>query len=203
VSAALLGGSSLWQSLVELSAIFVAFYLGAMALTGVARIRGWLEINDLMDGIVYGTAVGLGFAVGETLVREYLFGQIYEIHEAGALATLGTTALVGLSDGLFGAIIGAGFGAAVGAHSALRRVGYIVAGLVGAILAHWLYDSLVHGGPIGGTAGLVRTWVALLVPLLLVIGLAIFALFREKQIIAEELADESQTGAVTAEELAV
>jgi protease PrsW len=203
VSDVLLGPYPLWQSLIEETAKFVAFYLGAVALTAVARMRGWLEINDLMDGIVYGTAVGLGFAVGETFVREYLFGQIYQIREPGLLAELGTTSLAGLSEGLFGAIIGAGFGAAVGAHTALRRVGYIVAGLIGAILTHWLYEFLAHGGPLGGTASLVRTWIALLIPLLFVIGVAGFALFREKQVIREELADESQTGAVTEEELAV
>jgi protease PrsW len=203
VSDVLLGPSTLWQALVEVSAQFVAFYLGAVALTAVARMRGWLEINDLMDGIVYGTAVGLGFAVGETFVREYLFGQIYEIREPAVLAALGTTALWGLSYGLFGAIIGAGFGAAVGAHTALRRVGYIVAGLIGAILTYWLYEFLAHGGPLGGLASLTRTWVALLIPLLFVIGVAGFALYREKQVIREELADESQTGAVTEEELAV
>jgi protease PrsW len=203
VSDVLLGPSTLWQALVEASALFVAFYLGAVALTGVARMRGWSEINDLMDGIVYGTAVGFGYAVGETIVRELMFGQIYEIRDPGVLATLGTTALWGLSYGLFGAILGAGFGAAVGAHSTLRRIVYIVAGLVGAILTHWLYDFLAHGGPLGGTASLVRTWVALLIPLLFVIGVAGLALFREKQVIREELADESQTGAVTEEELAV
>lgn len=203
VSDVLLGPYPLWQSLIEETAKFVAFYLGAVALTAVARMRGWLEINDLMDGIVYGTAVGLGFAVGETFVREYLFGQIYQIREPGILAALGTTSLAGLSEGLFGAIIGAGFGAAVGAHTALRRVGYIVAGLIGAILTHWLYEFLAHGGPLGGLISLVRTWIALLIPLLFVIGVAGFALFREKRVIREELADESQTGAVTEEELAV
>jgi hypothetical protein len=47
VSDVLLGPYPLWQSLIEETAKFVAFYLGAVALTAVARMRGWLEINEL------------------------------------------------------------------------------------------------------------------------------------------------------------
>ena len=102
---------------------FVAFFLGVVVLAAVARSRGWSEMSGLMDGIVYGTALGLGFATGEAFVRELAFGgTLGGAIEAGPFATLWTTALVGLADVLFGAIIGAGFGAAAGARPMAQEI---------------------------------------------------------------------------------
>jgi protease PrsW len=194
--------SVLWESVTEELAKFAAFGLGAVALAGVARSRGWSEINGLMDGTVYGTAVGFGFATGEAFVRELYFGGALSGPIAGGpLATLWSTALSGLSEGLFGAIIGAGFGAAVGARSAAQRVVYPIAGLVGAIVVHALYLVLAEGNAFGGSAALVRTWAALLIPLLLVVGVVVYALVTEKRIIREELEGEAQSGTVTPDEL--
>ena len=204
VSSIVLELSTFWGAVAEELAKFVAFALGLVALGAVARARGWSEIVGLMDGIVYGTAVGFGFATGEAFVRELTFGgALGPAAVAGPLATLWTTALSGLSDGLFGAIIGAGFGAAVGARSALERVGYPIAGLTGAILVHAAYTLLAEGNSLGGSSALVRTWIALLIPVLFVVAVAAYALTREKRVIREELAAESETGAVTDEELGV
>ena len=204
VGSSVLELSLLWGPVAEEMAKFVAFALGAVALAAVARSRGWSEISGLMDGIVYGTAVGFGYAAGETLVRELSFGgALGGAVGAGPFATLWTTVLTGLSDGLFGAVIGAGFGAAVGARSALQRVGYPIAGLVGAILVHAAYTVLAEGNALGGSAGLVRAWVALIIPILFVVAVVVVALSRERRAIQEELADEGESGAVTDEELAV
>jgi RsiW-degrading membrane proteinase PrsW (M82 family) len=202
VSSPVLELNVLWESVSEELAKFAAFALGAVALAGVARSRGWSEINGLMDGIVYGTAVGFGFATGEAFVRELYFGGALSGPIAGGpLAALWSTALSGLSEGLFGAIIGAGLGAAVGARSAARRVGYPIAGLLGAIVVHALYLVLAEGNAFGGSAALVRTWAALLIPLLLVVGVVVYALVTERRIIREELEDEAQSGTVTPDEL--
>ena len=66
--------STIWGPVAEEAAKFVAFAAGAIALGMVARSRGWSEINGLMDGVVYGTAVGFGYATGEAFVRELSFG---------------------------------------------------------------------------------------------------------------------------------
>jgi protease PrsW len=204
VGYAVLELNPLRAAVVEESAKFVAFFLGMAVFSAAARSRGWSEINDLMDGIVYGTALGFGFATGEAFVRELSFGgAIGGAIEAGPFATLWTTALSGLSDGLFGAIIGAGFGAAAGVRSLAREIGYPIAGLIGAILAHTAYTFLAEGAALGGTAGLVRAWVALLIPVLFVVGITVVALAAERRAIRDELASERETGAVTEEELAV
>lgn len=127
---------------------FVAFFIGVVVLGAVARSRGLSEMSGLMDCIVYGTALGLGFATGEAFVRELAFGgALGGAIDAGPFATLWTTALVGLSDGLFGA--------AAGARPMAQEIGFPLAGLVGAILAHLAlsqqqYDAL---GSIGGRMG--------------------------------------------------
>ena len=173
---------------------FVAFFIGVVVLGAVARSRGWSEMSGLMDGIVYGTALGLGFATGEAFVRELAFGgALGGAIDAGPFATLWTTALVGLSDGLFGAIIGAGFGAAAGARPMTQEIGFPLAGLVGAILAHLAYTFLAEGNALGGTAGLVRAWAALIVPVVFVVAIMVLALLRERRAIREELAGEKET----------
>lgn len=202
VSSTVLNLSTFWGALVEETAKFAALAIGVVALTAVARSRGWSEINGLMDGIVYGTTVGLGFATGEAFVRELAFGgAVGGLVGGGPLNTLWTTALAGLSEGLFGAIIGMGFGAAVGARSAAQRIGYPVAGLVGAIAAHAVYEILAQGNALGGSTALVRTWISLLIPVAFVIAVVVFALVRERRAIREELAEES--GVVTEEDLGI
>jgi hypothetical protein len=204
VSSVVLELSTLWGAVTEELAKFVAFVLGVVALGVVARSRGWSEISGPMDGIVYGTALGFGYATGEAFVRELAFGGVFSgAVAAGPLTTLWTTAITGLSDGLFGAIIGAGFGAAVNARSAIQRAGYPIAGLIGAILVHAAYTLLAQGNALGGSAGLVRTWIALIIPVLFVVAVVFAALSRERRAIQQELAEESETGAVTDEELGV
>jgi RsiW-degrading membrane proteinase PrsW (M82 family) len=184
---------------------FVAFAVGVALLAAVTRWRGWSEINGLMDGIVYGSALGFGFATGEAFIREISFGGAFgdAFRSVGPLAELWSTALVGLSHGLFGAMIGAGFGAAVGARHLIQRIAYPVAGLFTAILVHVAYTVLARGNALGGTEAIVRTWVALLIPLAFVVAVIVVAQARERRTIGEELSGERESGAVTEEELAV
>lgn len=194
--------SALGGPVAEESAKFVALALGVVALSAVARSRGWSEINGLMDGVVYGTAVGFGYATGEAFIRELSFGgALGGTLGGGSFAVLWTTALSGLSDGLFGAVIGAGFGAAVGARSATRQVGYPVAGLIGAVVVHALYTFLAQGNALGGSSA--RVWVSLAIPVVFVVAVVAVALVRERRAIHDELSSESETGAVTGEELSI
>ena len=203
VGYALLELNQLWEAVFEEVAKFVAFFLGMVTLGAVARSRGWSEVSGLMDGIVYGTALGFGYATGEAFVRELSFGgALGGTIDVGPFATLWTTVLAGLSDGLFGAIIGAGFGAAAGFRSIAQEIGYPIAGLIGAILAHAAYTLLAEGNALGGTAGLARTWIALIIPILFVIAVVVLALGRERRAIREQLASERESGAVTEGELA-
>lgn len=193
--------NAFWGPVAEELAKFVALALGMVALGAAARSRGWSEISDVMDGIVYGTALGFGYATGAIFVRELTFGGTFVT--IGPFGTLWSNALLGLSDGLFGAIVGAGFGAAVVARSTPLRVAYPIAGLVGAILAHVVYRILAEGNALGGSSALARTWIALLIPIVFVAAVVITSLVGERRAIQEQLASESESGAVTEDELAV
>ena len=203
VGSAVLELTVLWGAVAEEAAKFVAFALGAVALAAVARSRGWSEISGLMDGVVYGVAAGLGFAVGQDFIREILSptGDMMGL-AANPVTSVWTTALSGLSHGLFGAIIGAGFGAAAQARSSGQRFGYPALGFAGAILVHTIHQIIARGNAMGGSEAVARTWFALLLPLAVLVGIGLYALGRERRAIREELARETENGVVTAEEVA-
>jgi len=184
---------------------FLAIAVGVGALTYVAFRRGWSDINGLMDGVVYGAAGGLGYATGQAFVQDLkLAGSM--VGAAGGqpapLTGLGSVALVGLSDGVFGALMGIGFAAAIAARRTVMRGLLPLAGFVVAVSAHASYHVLGKGNALSGTEGLVRSWVALLLPLVVIAVVTVIALGREKRAIAEHLSDEADTGIVTADDLA-
>jgi RsiW-degrading membrane proteinase PrsW (M82 family) len=185
-------------------AVFAAIAIGVVTLEGTARLRGWSELNGVMDGIVYGATAGLGFATGQTLLRQLQ-------SQSGILAglspslfeTVWTSALTGLTGGLFGALIGAGFGAASQAHTTVKRLALPLLGLAAAVVGDGTFRLMAHGDAFGGPAALLRVWVALLVPIVLATAVAVYALLQERRAIHGELAAERRTGAVSDADLAL
>ncbi|MCA9623398.1 MAG: hypothetical protein KC731_30465, partial [Myxococcales bacterium] len=117
-----------------------------------------------------------------------------------ALSGYGELFLVGLADGVFGAMVGIGFAAALEARTMINRVLGGLGGLLAAVAAHVGYDFIARANPFG-EAAVLRKWVALLLPVLAVIMVIVFALRHEKGAIAQELTAEEETGAVSADEL--
>jgi protease PrsW len=193
--------SNVWEPLLVEVAKFVGIVVITAVLVAVGRARGWAEIGGVMDGLIYGAAVGLGFAVGDTLYREVAFGGRATAITAGAFGTIWGTALVGLAEGLFGAIAGAGIGAAVRARTSGLAVGYAALGLVGAVATHILYQLLRTSGAVGGST--FRTWVALAIPVVSIVVLVALSLSGERRAIREHLQSERETGAVRDEEFAL
>lgn len=178
----------------------VALALAVAALEGVSRLRGWSELNGPVDGLVYGAAVGLGYAVGEAFNRELLSGTDVGLSAGvSTLTLLWTTLLGGLSEGLFGAIIGAGFGLALAARAQVLRVVLPLVGALAAMAAHLGYAEFAQGNSLSGSFG--RSLIATLFPLALVVLLMVYGLARERGAIAGELADEVDSGTVTEDEL--
>jgi len=183
---------------------FAAISFGIGALIFYGQLRGWQEFNGTMDGIVYGACAGLGFAVASELRSELMFASVaLPGHQPGLLSGFGTIALRGLSDAVFGAIIGAGIGAATEARSPAARGILPVAGLVAAIVADAAYVSLAHGNSLAGSSGMLRHQISLVLPLILIAVVAWAALRSERRAIAEQLPSEAGDGTVTAEELIV
>jgi hypothetical protein len=194
--------SALGDALSDEIAKFLAMLAVLAIFNGIAGLRGWSEINGLMDGVVYGAAIGLGFATGEAFVYHLTFGGSAIAASPSGWTALWTTVLYGLRQGLFGAIIGAGFGAAATSRTDGQRVLYPVAGLIGAIVVHAVYFWIAHGEA-AGSQGELRNWIALLIPVVVVIALMVTSLGRERKTIRAELDDEIASGVVTQNDLAL
>jgi hypothetical protein len=183
------------------AATFIAIALGVAAFRGLRPSRGWSELNGLIDGVVYGAAAGLGVAVGSILVDE-LDGSALLTRLAdrtGAYALVWESVRETLYQGLFGAITGAGIGAAVEAQHTRRRVLLVLAG-AGAALAvqycsKWISDDTWFPS---GSAGEV---VALLLPAIVVAAAVRYGLGREREALTE-LEEEVARGVVTREDIA-
>jgi RsiW-degrading membrane proteinase PrsW (M82 family) len=181
-------------------AVFLALALGIRILSAIGRLRGWPEVNDLVDGLVYGIAAGLGFAAGEAVARGIWPTTIIGLPEGHAVTVLAKTALAGLSEGVFGAVTGAGFGLALSRRLRGRWVWPLVS-LALAIALHAAHHLLAYGNALGGPSAVLRGWLALTIPIAAVAALAIYGLATEQRAIARELADETAGGFVTEPEL--
>lgn len=180
----------------------VAAGIGLLFLYG--QWRGWQEFNGTMDGIVYGACAGLGFAVALQVRADVLFGSVALAGQpAGLFSGFGTMALRGLSDGVFGAILGASIGAATEARAAVARALLPVAGLAVAIAADAGYVHFAYGNALAGDSGWLRHQAALVLPLILVVVVAFLALRSERRAIREQLPSEIEGGAVDADDIVV
>jgi len=164
------------------------------------------EYDDTLDGIVYGATVGAGFALAESV----LFIRDLVPHAANANFDPGFFFAIFMS-GLTHCVFGAAFGATLGyvretSATGGMRVGVPLVGLVAAVLYHLGYVASAAAGlaGIGGMAGMllglgrqVADWAGLVM-----LGFVVaWAWSRERGILRWGLADETGTGAITADEL--
>jgi protease PrsW len=170
------------------------------------------EIDDVMDGFVYGAVCGLGFAVVEDV---FYFMSVFGGHPSGVLRgfLLRVVASGLYSHVLYTGLVGMGIGYVVSRRSQVprhRRV-WVCAGLCAlAVFGHFLWDSplldLFPRGPLT-IAGFFQTVLAAAVkglPLLIFVAVAIWlAQGRERRWLTQSLASEVGGDAISAEELAV
>ena len=186
---------AVWREVSLAVALAVVFQV----FRAVERLQGWPLVADPLDGLIYGAAAGLGFSCAETiatLAPDALFGP------PNLLEFAGRSAVTGLAQGVFGALLGAGVGRAAGRQGLMRWIGPLV-GLGLAVAAHGLHDVLAHGDALAGESGVWRRQLAMGLPLVAVVGFAIFELLAERRAIARELAGEIASGDVTADELSL
>lgn len=113
------------------------------------------EFDDIVDGIVYGAAVGLGFNFMESI--SYMT-HLYVVFapDGGAAAAVQWYARQGL--GLFfghatyTALVGAGIGVARQLRGRRRKLTAIAAGFVAAIAAHFAWDAWLTFFPLSHSA---------------------------------------------------
>lgn len=173
----------------------------ALVLLGLIRfVRD--EFDDVLDGIIYGAAIGAGYAAAETF--------IFALGDTAALGadTLAQLVVAGLDQALYTAVFGAIAGAATRIASG-RWAGVVVLyGLATAILLHALHDGLpailsrILDQPDAAAGSLTRL-VALAVNVSGIILLAVVVLLaqrREARVLRKRLREEVDLGVLGEED---
>ena len=121
-------------------ALVVAFFLSWWA----ARRFGLLELEGLTDGMVYGAAVGLGFAFTEDLL--YLFNEADEQGLGVGLSEYASRVdffgVGQLGHAVYTGAFGAGLGLATWSRTWRGRLGFPFLGLAAAMLMHAVHNGL-------------------------------------------------------------
>ena len=185
----------------------IAKTLGVVAIVLIARG----QVNSVLDGVVYGALVGLGFQIVEDVV--FAIGAVSLAGEGDQVQPVITTFLVrGFLAGvwshtLFGALAGAGIGyLVVNPDRTLRhRFGMAALAVVGAWGSHVLWNSpLFRDGLGNGALALLAVLVFKgLPPLLLILCLVRRAHDREAAYYVGKLATLHDPALITHDELRV
>jgi len=165
------------------------------------------QLNDVVDGIVIGGLVGLGFAMVENVSY---YARIYIAGGVGGLTLLFLIRSVffGFGHVLYTACTGAGLGLAEETKKPVVRWVAPIAGYFLAMFLHFLWNtvaSFVGGiqGPALFLAFPFMTALLILPGILTLLAITYFAWKRESKVIAEQLKDEVQRGVVRPGEYAV
>jgi RsiW-degrading membrane proteinase PrsW (M82 family) len=191
---------------VGLGAPFIEETFKGVALLGLLLMFR-AELDDVLDGLIYGALIGLGFAMTENILY---FGQAYLTSGVSGLTRLFLVRAVlgGLGHALYTGTTGAAVGWARGRHGrGLLRFVVPVLGWGLAVFQHFLWNTgpffiAMRRGPDSSLLSLVLMEAALftLPPLLILAAVALGAGRRESAILRDQLAEEAQAGVLTPEE---
>ncbi len=154
------------------------------------------EFDSLLDGILYGSLAGFGFAAIENILYFVSFGS--DLASLGCLVFM-RAFLFGLNHAFFTSLTGLGFAAARYQKNILLKILFPLLGLAGAMFAHGLHNGLVTFGIIGLPFAVLADWFGVLG----VFVVALVSLYHEAGWIKKYLAEEVQLGNITAAQAAV
>lgn len=221
-------GESIWEASAQRSLVpgpgldaSLAFMAGTLEeiAKGLAVVLLFLvmrnDFDDVVDGIVYGAAVGLGFNFMETITYMTNLYAIFAPEGIGGIAAgfqWYARQVLGLFFGhaTYTAFIGAGLGIARQLPSVRQKLFVIVSGFLVAIAAHFSWDAWLTFFPIDNTLfGLVEMHMRTLImtgPFTAgVIALLIFGIRYEGQNMLDQLRKEAANGqgAILPDEVAI
>jgi len=179
--------------------------LGVIVLVLIARA----QINSVLDGMVYGALVGLGFQVVEDII--YAVNAVAVAGQGDEVGpVISTVFLRGFLAGpwshtIFSALVGGGIAYFLvhRERSTLNRLAGAAVGFGGAWLLHFLWNSPLLADGIGGGAGgiLLGLLIKGIPALLLVLSLAWLARAREARFYLAELGAVADPQIATAAEV--
>jgi RsiW-degrading membrane proteinase PrsW (M82 family) len=180
-------GSSLIAPLVE------EFFKGLAVLA--VFLLFYRQFDGVLDGIVYGSIVGFGFAAVENVL--YLLSSLNKGGAGAMFVVIFLRAfLFGLNHAFFTSLTGIGFAVARTSRSWPVRLAAPVVGLALAVAAHALHNA-------GATFASV-TWLGLLlsaasdgIGVVILLAIIVLATLQERGWIVQYLADEVTSGLIT------
>ena len=155
------------------------------------------QLHGLLDGVVYGALVGVGFAFVEDIL--YYLSALNAEGGAGLSVTFVLRGVMGpFAHPLFTSATGLGIGIGVSSRSPVAKVAAPLLGFVAAVLMHGLWN----GSSFLGNRGFFLTYVVVMLPLLVVVlGVTIWARSREGKMLATALGQTVQMGWTRPEEV--
>ncbi len=152
------------------------------------------EFDSVMDGIVYGSLVGFGFAAIENILY-FISASENGLGALGCLIFL-RAFLFGLNHAFFTSLTGIGFAIARYRRNVLLKLLFPVLGLSSAMLAHAIHNGFATFGLYGLPFAFVGDWMGILG----VIILAFVSLYNEGKWLKQYLTDEVGLGTLTAQQ---
>ncbi len=153
------------------------------------------EFDSVLDGIIYGSLVGFGFAAVENVL--YFMSALNEGGLGGMLMLVIVRAFIfGLNHAFFTSLTGIGFALARLSRSWLIKLSMPVLGLFLAIMAHAIHNggmTLAASSCLWPLIGLASDWLGVLVVFVIII----LATFQESSWLNRYLPEEVQLGVLT------
>jgi len=153
------------------------------------------EFDSILDGIIYGGIVGLGFAATENTIYIYRNGYLDSGWGGLFLLAFIRVILVGWMHAFFTAFTGIGFAIArINKNIVVRFIAPLM-GLVIAISIHAFHNTF--GGLIGGLGGLVAGTFIDWIGWALMLGFIFWMISHERNIVRNQLQAEVISGLIT------
>jgi protease PrsW len=142
------------------------------------------DFDEPMDGVVYGAAVGLGFAAVENVL--YLMGAGANWETTAIMRAVLSVPFHGALGAIAGAYIArARFGGALGAHSRWRRPRLFLSAWLVPVVLHSVFDASLFSVPNADTktaGGVVAVVLLVLVALIVGFGTIVFAVLLARRV---------------------
>lgn len=176
---------------VEETAKGLALLIAFAVASAVSLRRGGTEFSGVMDGIVYGSAVGFGFSIAEDILY---YAQTYQ--QVGDQVFIMRRIFGGFAHAAFTALTGIGIGLIPWVRSYSLKVLLPLLGLAGAILLHAIFNF--SASVLGPVAYAVEALVLVVYAVVIVAWLGV-----ERRTIRSELREEVDHGTISHSEYSI
>lgn len=155
------------------------------------------QLHGLLDGVVYGALVGVGFAFVEDIL--YYLSALADGGTAGLTTTVVLRGVMSpFAHPLFTSATGLGFGIGLTSRSTAKRIVAPVLGFLTAVTLHGIWN----GSAFYGTRNFLLAYALVMLPLLIVIvSITIWARSREGRMLVAALLQTVQMGWTRPEEV--